>query len=33
MNFEGAFNDMKPYWKLNEIEVDSIRIKTESREL
>ena len=30
MNFETAFNDMKPYWALNETEVDSIRIKTES---
>ena len=30
MNFEVAFNDIKPYWALSEIEVDSIRIKTES---
>ena len=30
MNFEVAFNDLKPYWALSEIEVDSIRIKTES---
>jgi uncharacterized protein YueI len=30
LNFEVAFNNMKPYWALSEIEVDSIRIKTES---
>lgn len=30
LNFEVAFNDMKPYWALSEIEIDSIKIKTES---
>ena len=30
MNFEVAFNDLKPYWELIKIEVDAMRIKTES---